>query len=238
MAVTVTHAKVATLPDEPGAEVNKAEWNDNHVVLGLGSAAEAATTDFDAAGTATAAIAAHEAAPDPHPGYLTPAEGNAVYDAIGAAAAGDAAHVAAGDPHTQYQKESEKDAANGYAGLDGTTKVPTAELGTGVADSSTFLRGDRTWSSPGAGSTNIKATTVTVSSPAFEASFTVVDTDVSAGSQIIIDWGNCTQSDMNHPSMGQVAFNAIPGTGQFTAELFSLDQSKLFGPFNLNYLVG
>lgn len=40
-----------------------------------------------AEGTAASALAAHVAAPDPHPGYLTPAEGNAAYDAIGAAAA-------------------------------------------------------------------------------------------------------------------------------------------------------
>jgi hypothetical protein len=37
----------------------------------------------DAAGTAATAIAAHAAAADPHPGYLTPAEGNAAYAPIG-----------------------------------------------------------------------------------------------------------------------------------------------------------
>jgi hypothetical protein len=123
MTVFVTHAKIATLPDEPGAEVNKAEWNDNHVIVGLGSAAEAATTDFDAAGVATAAVAAHVAAGDPHPQYLTAAEGNAAYDATGAATAAVATHVGLADPHTQYQKESEKDAANGYAGLSAGTKL-------------------------------------------------------------------------------------------------------------------
>jgi hypothetical protein len=52
MAVTATarHTTVATLPDEPGAEVNKDQWNGvgAHEVLitGLGTAAEAATTDF------------------------------------------------------------------------------------------------------------------------------------------------------------------------------------------------
>lgn len=39
-----------------------------------------------------------------------------------------AAHVAAADPHTGYQKESEKGGANGYAGLDGSSKVPAAQL--------------------------------------------------------------------------------------------------------------
>ena len=53
------------------------------------------------------AIAAHEAKDDPHPGYLTPAEGNAAYDPKGTAAAGDSAHVAAADPHTQYLKKTD-----------------------------------------------------------------------------------------------------------------------------------
>jgi hypothetical protein len=142
MSVTVTHSTVATQPDESGAEVNKAEWNAAHTVAGLGTAAEAATTDFDATGTATAAIVAHEAASDPHPQYLTPAEGNAAYEVVGAVAT----HVALADPHTQYQKESEKAAALGYAGLDAGTKVPTAQLGSGVADATTYLRGDQTYS--------------------------------------------------------------------------------------------
>lgn len=44
------------------------------------------------------------------------------------------AHVAAGDPHTQYQRESEKNAASGYAGLDGSSKLAGAQqvYGTGA----------------------------------------------------------------------------------------------------------
>jgi hypothetical protein len=92
---------------------------------------------------------------------------------------------------------------------------------------------------PGAaGSTDIKATTVTVATPATEASFTVTDGDVTGSSQINVGWGNCAQSDANHPGMGAVAFNAIAGTGQFTVEVYSLDGSNLFGPFKLNYLIG
>ena len=47
--------------------------------LGLGTAALAASGDFAAAGAPVAAVASHEAAADPHPQYLTPAEGNAAY---------------------------------------------------------------------------------------------------------------------------------------------------------------
>lgn len=58
------------------------------------------------------------------------------------------AHAAAADPHTGYQKESEKGAASGYASLDAGTLIPTAQHGSGTADATTFLRGDRTWSAP------------------------------------------------------------------------------------------
>lgn len=49
-------------------------------------------------------------------------------DAAGTAASAVSAHEGAADPHIGYQKESEKGAASGYASLDGTTKVPIAQL--------------------------------------------------------------------------------------------------------------
>lgn len=45
----LVHKKVATLPDEPGAEVNKAEWNDDH---GSGVAASGTVLTADGAGNA------------------------------------------------------------------------------------------------------------------------------------------------------------------------------------------
>jgi hypothetical protein len=74
-----------------------------------------------------------------------------VYDPAGTAAAAVAAHAAAADPHTGYQKESEKGAANGYASLDGSTLVPFAQLGTGTASGTKFLRDDRSWQEVGGG---------------------------------------------------------------------------------------
>ena len=43
----------------------------------------AAEVGADVSGTAAAAVAAHEAAADPHPGYLTAAEGNVAYVGVG-----------------------------------------------------------------------------------------------------------------------------------------------------------
>lgn len=42
--------------------------------------------------------------------------------------------------------------AGWLASLDSTSKVPTAQLGTGTASSSTYLRGDRTWATVSGGS--------------------------------------------------------------------------------------
>ena len=43
------------------------------------------------------------------------------------------------------EQTSNKGAANGYAGLNASTVVPTAQLGTGAATNATFLRGDNVW---------------------------------------------------------------------------------------------
>ena len=87
----------------------------------------AAQVGADASGTAAAAISAHENAADPHPGYLTPAEGDGRYRLsstalsdgdIPAGIARDAevtgaisAHENAADPHPGYLTPAEGNAA-------------------------------------------------------------------------------------------------------------------------------
>lgn len=46
MTVTVTHPLVAVTPDDPAYEIRPSHWNQAHTIVGLGSAAEAAMTDF------------------------------------------------------------------------------------------------------------------------------------------------------------------------------------------------
>ena len=156
------------------------------------------------------------------------------------AAAALSAHEAAADPHTGYQKESEKAAANGYASLNASTRVPTAQLGSGVADSSVFLRGDSSWASPGASSTNIKQTEVDFGAdPVAEASFTITDADVSGTSQLIasVAYEAPTGKDLDELDMDGLDLKCGPGTGQFTLYARGLD-GYVADKFKINYLIG
>jgi hypothetical protein len=87
-------------------------------------------------------------------------------------------HAALADPHTGYQKESEKGAASGYADLDTTTKVPTAEMGTGTANAGNFLRGDRSWAAPTA---TVAISTVNVPFTDGDTARRVTVTDAAVG---------------------------------------------------------
>lgn len=82
----------------------------------------AAQVGADATGTAAGLIATHEAALDPHPGYLTPAEGAAAYAPI-------AQGVTNGDSHDHSGGDGAQIAYSGLSGL------PT--LGTAAATAST-----------------------------------------------------------------------------------------------------
>ena len=59
-----------------------------HSTNGVSLTSHNHTGVYDAAGTAASAVSTHEAAADPHPGYLTPTEGNAAYSATGHAHSG------------------------------------------------------------------------------------------------------------------------------------------------------
>jgi trimeric autotransporter adhesin len=95
LAVTVTHPTAA---DGTFSAAGATAWGEPHTITGLGTAAEAAVGDFDAAGTASAVITAHEAAANPHPTYLTQAEGDALYAPVTV---------------TQYTNEMAQDAVGG-----------------------------------------------------------------------------------------------------------------------------
>lgn len=112
--------------------------DDEIEAAGGGEASHPNLATHDSMGLVTdAELAAHEAASDPHVGYALDIDL--------------AAHETASDPHAGYQKESEKGQASGYASLDSSTLVPVAQIGSGSADTTKFLRGDRAWAVPPAG---------------------------------------------------------------------------------------
>jgi len=59
-----------------------------HSTNGVSLTSHNHTGTYDAAGTAASAVSTHEAASDPHPGYLTATEGNAAYSATSHAHSG------------------------------------------------------------------------------------------------------------------------------------------------------
>lgn len=65
-------------------------------------------------------------------------------------------HLTDADPHNQYILKTQKGAVSGVAQLDASTLVPKAQLGTGVADATKYLRGDGSWQAPpGGGSVQV-----------------------------------------------------------------------------------
>ena len=77
VAITVFEGTIATTGGGGGA-VDSVNGQTGVVVL------DATDVGADASGAASSAVSAHAAALDPHPGYLTAAEGDAAYDALGA----------------------------------------------------------------------------------------------------------------------------------------------------------
>ena len=132
---------------------------DGDVNLGAGE------VGADPEGAGQAAVASHVADADPHPVYVLRAEagqagghaqldigGLVLQDPTSASATAGASRLAKANGSGKLES-GWGGAASTLATLDSSALVPTAQQGTGSADSTKFLRGDRTWATAIQGST-------------------------------------------------------------------------------------
>ena len=115
-----THAAAGTDPVSPAA-------------IGAAASGHTHTGTYDPAGAASSAVSTHEAASDPHPGYLTAAEGAAAFDAAGAASAAVAAipsNAAAGTPSLRSLGSTSVTAAAGNDARLSDPRTPLAHAST------------------------------------------------------------------------------------------------------------
>jgi hypothetical protein len=96
-----------------------------------------------------AAVQTHEAAPDPHPGYLTQGEGDALYEPIGTAASEVADHEAASDPHPGYLTPTEGDAAYATVGHSHSGLAPAGGTTGQLLAKNSNTDYDYGWADPG-----------------------------------------------------------------------------------------
>lgn len=137
------------------------------------------------------------------------------------------------------QFKNEKGVANGYASLGSTGLVPTSQLGTGIASSATFLRGDGTWQPVWAGGATGSATVDFGAAPGTNIATTVVtgQTEILADSSV--DAFLMAESTPDHNAYEHIivplqiiASDIVPGVG-FTINAVS--DLRLTGEFAVRW---
>lgn len=117
-------------------------------------------------------------------------------------------------------------AASGSASDLSAGTAPTARLGGGSANASTFLRGDQTWAPPSA-TVALASAAVAFTDGDTVRRVTVADATVSAASKILLTVTRPTVTDPNDPGYLYDANVVSRGTGTFDVLLRCLDVGGL-----------
>jgi len=162
---------------------------------------------------------------------------------VAAPAAAVAAHVALADPHTQYQRESERDAVNGYAGLDGLGDIAASAIPpTAVAPGSYTLTnltvdaaGRITSAANGVTGSTSGQVSATFTGGADSVTVTVADAGVTALSRIVpaVMMGTRDADEMEMAPVAVAVGDITPGVG-FSLIAVSLD-GDADGVYLINY---
>lgn len=208
---------------------------------------------FEAAG----AIAAHEAAGDPHPIYLRLVEADLLYAALlHAHAISDVTGLQAAldlkVPATRAVNTSAPLTGGGDLSADrtlgisdfvgsGATHARGAVPDPGVTAGTTkFLREDATWAVPPSGSFTVTEVELDFGATALhEKEFTITDAAVSGASKLLMLPSSAapTSRDVDEPEMEAFECRCRPGSGQFAAFISSLE-GRVEGKYKFNYSVG
>lgn len=132
------------------------------------------------------------------------------------------------------EKQSNKGIASGYASLDSSVLVPAAQEGTGVADSTKYLRGDRSWQVLPAVPTFATPAILLGSSPAAGSAGTVIRSDSTIAAFDTTVPGTSTPGDA--AAVGSIAFAArrdhIHGRESYAVPSIALGSSAAAGVAN------